>query len=234
MLRLASAVTTIILLTVSISVGALAWEVNYLAETGLLPEDASPAWKFMPSSSSTTRVVDGGVLQIQYSAGDQTYPGYYGREAMAIPKDVPVTMEAVMRLTPSSGKGCLMAIQTGGIYTTFLIYPDHFIMHDMGTGYVTVNQDFTEFRTIRIACDVIQQYAYVWVDGQHVFSAKLPGVGGQSGIYFGAYAPSESFDSYWKRVSYSKTFEPVPEPASFLAILGGLIGMAAKRRLTPR
>jgi len=132
-----------------------------------------------------------------------------------------------MRVTPDSVGAPHISIQTLGCYAYVRIYSDHLAMIQFETTPVSYYDDFTSFRTIRLACDGVSR-ACVWVDDQPAFS-WLYGTGGQDGINFGSYTYTSdaAFDSYWQYVAYSKAFLPVPEPSSLLALFASLAATGA-------
>ncbi len=201
-----------------------AWEVQYDASSGVLPTGASPSWQ--PDYYGAPVSLTNGVLYIGDSASGGA--GFY-RERGAIAAGVPVTVEARVRTAASSGGAAELLIRTYGREAVVGIFPDHIVASGRYSQAHTFWQDFTSFRTIRIAYDGAAT-AFVWVDNllaltyEAPFHSALSGTPG--GVSFGCY----SSDSYWQYVAYSHSFEPVPEPSSLLALLAGVVGFAATLR----
>lgn len=211
--------------------GAAEWETVYRADSSLLPTLASPSWRQAPSAPPIQATIAAGELRIQHSAGGSW--GYYGRESMTIAQGIPVTLEARLRVASASSDGPpVLSIQTLGIFTVMRVFTDKITVYDMKTGWLSYLGDFTDFRTIRIACDT-QQNGFAWVDGDLALSWTLPATGGQNGISFGASGSAGPFDSYWQYVAYSKEYLPVPEPSSLVALGAVLVPLAGLVRRRP-
>ncbi|MCX6376357.1 MAG: PEP-CTERM sorting domain-containing protein [Armatimonadetes bacterium] len=228
--RIVGIVCAIVACVLLLTSAAGAWDVQYVASTGLLPTSASPAWQLFLHNDPIPTVADG-ILRIQHT-GTASYVEY-SREGYAIDAGVPVTVEARVRAAETSSGASRLSIQTKGCYASLLIYPDHIAAADHSAGgWVTLSGDFTTFRAIRVAYDGGMR-AYAWVDDEPAFSWGLSGSAGQDGVNFGSCLGAGPCDSYWQYVAYSKQFVPVPEPSSLIALAGGLAGLggtALRRR----
>jgi hypothetical protein len=219
-------VIVIMLVIFGCATGVHAWDVEYDANTGLFPTEASPVWQFNDYGAITT-VLDG-VLLINSSSGGASYC----REEASIAAGVPVTMETQMCIFPSVSGAAGLTMGTYGAFVDVSIRPDCIVTTDRYYQSHVFWQDFTTFRKIRLAYDGIGE-AYVWVDDQLAMSWDvrdwMPSTGYPVGVRFG----SHSSTSYWQYVNYSKDFAPVPEPSSILALVGGIAGLggfALRRR----
>jgi hypothetical protein len=221
-MKLGSIAVAVLVMSLVTCAGARAWEGEYDAGSGMLPTAASPGWKLYSYHEVAPALTDG-ALRIQHTASDGQ--AYFYREAWAIDKFVPVTMEARVRITPTSGNGAaVMSVETRSGGGRLMIYPDR-LEADCPTVFYA---DFTAFRTVRLAYDGARN-AYAWVDNQPALSWNTGGPG-QNGVNFGSYWGTQPYDSYWQYVAYSKQFLPIPEPSSLAALLAGLAGFGAAMR----
>lgn len=211
------------LLTVLACSGVVyAWDVEYDASTGLLPTEVSQAWQLSTYDGVAPAIADG-ALRIQ-SVTTNSYAYYVS----TIDADVPVTMEARMRVAATSSGAPVLSIKAKGIYDGIYAYSDHMAAYEnASSSWVTFNQDFTAFRTIRIAYNGSNRL-YAWVDGQLALSwQSFGGVMNGSGVMFGASGSSGAFDSYWQSIAYSNQFLPLPEPSPFLILGSSFMWLAA-------
>ena len=197
---------------------AMAWDVIY--DGSVMPNDPALGpcqWGTYMSDLSNCSS-DGNDLHVS----DQRTDAYAVFSRFAAPKDSPLTVEARVRVP--NGDGTVLYAGTPTFYTLALLYSDRISVSFAPSPYATYTADLSLFRTIRIATDS-QGQSYVWLDGD-LLAQGLTSMGNQGDVLFGSISAAGVNESYWDYVAYSNDFLPVPEPASLLALAGGLAGVA--------
>jgi hypothetical protein len=217
-------ISLVLVISFMMMFSAASWAWDYLYDGSVLPNDPSLGanqWYVYPGANISECSTDGNVLHIEGAADfyKDALPG-------------PITMESKVYVTGEPGYSAFMAIGSPSFSTYAVLYPGYLqVYFDYGNEPVTYATDMTTFHTLRIAINA-QGQSYVWLD-QDLVVQGITHVGGQGFVDFGGSLRSELGQSHWDYVAYSASFEPVPEPSSILALVGGITGLggfALRRR----
>lgn len=223
------AITAIITVLLTSTV-ASAWDVFYDGNT--LPdahELGIYTWSSNVSASPNISVNNG---SLHINDRSSTEAVWFSREGSRLPYRSSATIEARVKVLSAQEVNPWDFAVGFGTY----IYGggDAFIglwTDKIGTRYGGENNmrfysvDMTQFHTIRVASQGSTPTFNVWLDGNEVFSGVTP-LDNLEAVQFGStQSIGATSDSYWDYVAYSKTFSPVPEPSSILALFGGMTAL---------
>lgn len=164
---------------------------------------------------------------------------FYREGSFGLEYPTDLTVEARVKIVSASSKVSYVPVLGFGITSSAGSYVGLWT-DKIGVRYGDSNEttfysvDMTQYHTIRLATRNSDSSVVVWVDGIQALAGQANGGSGDGGVEFGM-TPyvTDTADSYWDYVAYSKAYSPVPEPSTLLGFGSSLLclaGFAIRKR----